>query len=232
MRSSLLILMLACCSALAQTVTQLHSYGDADPELVERQIRALVPEGPRVSMNRRAGQVIVVASPDIQEKVAAMVAQLSRKPLELRFRIRLNREVREFTVRDGVPFSVPVTEQPPEALLQMARGRLDPDKKNLPAVATALQFHAILLREDPVMVRLRVTPAVVFGVRMPYEVVSFEEVTQDMLVVTESFLNVSQKLSSHDFYRNFLRTRSEPSASATPVGILLSLETAPAGSEE
>lgn len=226
-----LLFLLACLSiGSAQTVTQLHSYGEANPDLVERQIRALIPERPRVSMNRNAQQVIVVAEPAVQEKVATMVAQLAKPPLEFRFRIRHNREVREVTVGAGIPFSIPVSEVPPEELILYSRGRLGSDKQQVPVVASALQLHAVLLREEPAIVRMRVVPAMVFGEAPPYDIVSFDEYTQDLLVNTTEFLNLSRELESHDFYRNFLRTRTEPSSIPKPVGLLLSLEVAPVGS--
>lgn len=219
-----------CLPIAAQTVTQLHSYGEADPDLVERQIRALVPEEPRVSMNRNARQVIVVAEPEVQEKIAGMVKQLSTPPLELRFRIRHNRDVRSLAVRDGIPFSLPISETPPPELIRMARGRLNPERRNLPVVGSALQLHPKLLREDPAIVRLRVTPAVVFGHLQPYDVVSFEEVTQDVLVNTEVFLDLTLQLGSHHFYEKFLRTLTEPASAPKPVALLLSLQVAPVGS--
>jgi hypothetical protein len=101
----------------------------------------------------------------------------------------------------------------------------------LPVVATALQVHVKLLREDPPVARMRVTPAIAFGAFQPYEVVAFEELTQDLLMDTESFLDLPLKLSSHDFYKRFLRTRTEPSSTNTPVGLLLSMDVAPVGSE-
>jgi hypothetical protein len=84
------------------------------------------------------------------------------------------------------------------------------------------------LREDPVVVRIRITPVVVFGSFQPYEVVEFSEYRQDLLMDTEKFLNLSQHLSSHDFYRNFLRTGAVPSAQPKPVGLLMSMEAGPA----
>lgn len=212
----------------AQTVTRLHFYGEADPNLVERQIRSLVPEKPRVSMNPEARQVIVVAEPAVQDKVAGMVEQLAKVPLELSFRIRLNREVEEVTVESGVLFSVPVSREPPQTIVQLARARLNAGKQKEPVVASGLQFHPVLLREEPVVVRIRITPVVVFGSFQPYEVVEFSEYQQDLLMDTGKFLNLSEHLASHDFYRNFLRTAADPSEKPKPVGLLLSMEAGPA----
>jgi len=211
----------------AQMVTRLHFFGEADPELVERQIRALVPEGPRVSVNPESRQVIVVAEPAVQTRVAGMLEQLAQPPLQLNFRIRLNREVREVSVRDGILFSVPISQAPPESMTEIARARLPAGKQAEPVVASGLQIHPVVLREKPAVVRLRVTPVMVFGSFRPYEVVEFSDYSQDMLANTASFLNLSQELESHDFYRNFLRTGSDPGAAPKPVGILLSLNVAP-----
>jgi hypothetical protein len=211
----------------AQTVTRLHFFGEADPELVERQIRALVPEGPRVSVNPESRQVIVVAEPAIQNRVAGMLEQLAQPPLQLNFRIRLNREVKEVSVRDGILFSVPISQAPPENMTRLARARLPAGKQAQPVVASGLQVHPVVLREKPAVVRIRVTPVMVFGSFRPYDVVEFPEYSQDMLVNTSAFLNLSQELGSHDFYRNFLRSGSDPSAEPKPVGMLLSLDVTP-----
>ena len=217
------------CQWTAQTITQLHSYGQANPELVERQIRALVPEGPRVSMNLAARQVIVVAEPEIQERIAAMVAQLSKPPMELSFRIQHNLDVQNVTVLSGTLFSVPVSSAPPGPLIQRARARLGLEKRGLPVVGSALQVHATLLRESPAIARLRVTPAVIFGILKPYEVVIFEEYAQDVLINAEEYLAMPKALTSHDFYRTFLLSFAEPTAAPKPVGLLLSMEARPAG---
>lgn len=232
MRRYLSLFLLLPLSVFSQTVTRLHDYGEADPQLVERQIRAIVPEGPRVSMNTNAKQVIVVAEPALQEKIAAMVAQLSKLPVELQFRLRLNKETVEVSVQEGVLFSVPLTENPPPRVEQVARARLDDRTKDEPIVASGLQFHPVLLREDPVVVRLRVTPVVVFGEFRPYDVIAFAEFAQDMLVTTTEFLNLSTELSSHDFYRSFLTTDTETSSIPKPIGLLLSMETNQKGDEE
>ena len=223
------ILLLLLAPVWAQTVTRLHSYGPANPELVERQIRALVPEGPRVSMNLAARQVIVVATPEVQEKVAAMVEQLAKPPMELRFRIQLNQEVRQVAVLSGAPFSMPLSSDPPAEVIQLGRNRLLPEHGNLPVVASALTLHATLLKEDPVIARIRVTPAVVFGVLKPYQVVEFPEYVQDVLVNDQEFIALEKKLRTNSFYRSFLRTHTEPTMAPKPVGILLSMEAVPVG---
>ena len=232
MRFILIALFFSATFGFSQTVTQLHSYGDVDPDLVEQQVRALVPEGPRVSMNRDAGQVIVVAEPGVQDRVAAMLEDLMKPAVGLRFRLRINREVQDIAIEDGVLFSLPLTKKPPSDVVELARRRLGTANGRETVIASGLQIHPIVLREVPPVVRIRVTPVVVFGPFQPYQVVEFGEVTQDLLVTTREFVNLTEKLSSHNFYKRFLRTATEPSAVPKPIGLLLSMDAGPAGPQE
>jgi len=204
--------------------TRVHSYEYASPALVEKQLRAMIPEGPRISMNPRAKQVIVIADDEMHTRIASMLKVLGRPPRELVFWLRHNREVFEFTVSDGVPLSLPVSQTPPQRVVEMARSRLDPEARSLPVVGSALQAHVILLRENPAVLRMRVTPAMIFGVVPPYEVVEFKTVTSDLLVDTENYVEVQDVLKRTDFYREFLKTQPDPDRSARPVSLLLSFE--------
>ncbi|MEX2607095.1 MAG: hypothetical protein WD708_07085 [Kiritimatiellia bacterium] len=211
--------------------TRLHSYEHAPAALVERQLRALIPEGPRVSMNPRAKQVIVIADDATHDMVASMLRELGRPPVTLHFKVRHNQDVRTFSLLDGLSFSLPVSRTPPGEVVEQARSRLDPEKQSLPVVGSALQIQAKLLRENPEAARLRVLPAVLFGLAPPYEVVEYHELATDILINSEFFLELQQSLNNHDFYRGFLRTRPEPEMAARPVSLLISLEKISFGTE-
>ncbi|MDF3127626.1 hypothetical protein P0Y35_00310 [Kiritimatiellaeota bacterium B1221] len=212
------------CLYAAELETRMHHFEYAPPHLVERQIRALVPEAPRVSMNPRANQVIVIADAETQERVAAMLKVLGRPPRKLKFRVQHNREVLTFTVADGVPLTLPVSQTPPHNLIMQARGRLAPETRNLPVVGSALQAHVILLREEPAVLRVRVVPAVIFGALQPYQIVSYDDLAMDVMLDTEEYLELQKVLSHHDFYRQFLLTQPDPSAAPRPVSLLVSFE--------
>ncbi|MDA3874493.1 MAG: hypothetical protein PF795_11115, partial [Kiritimatiellae bacterium] len=197
--------------------TRLHSYEHAPAALVERQLRALIPEGPRVSMNPNAKQVIVIADEETHDMVASMLRELGRPQVTLHFKVRHNQEVRTFSLFDGLPFSLPVSRTPPTSVVQQAVDRLAPEKQQLPVVGSALQIQAKLLREDPEVARLRVLPAVLFGVAAPYEVVDYPQLAMDILITTDSFLELQESLSKHDFYREFLQTQPEANRTARPV---------------
>lgn len=213
--------------------TRLHHFEYAPPELVEKQLRALIPEGPRVSMNAEAGQVIVIADAATHEKIAAMLHELGRPPHQLQFWVRHNRDSFRFATGDGVPVSLPVSQTPPPQLVEMARARLAPETRHLPVVGSALQVNIFLLKEDPPLARMRVVPAVLFGPLQPYEVVSFDDLTMDFLVETEQYIELQAQLSQHDFYRLFMQTQPDPQAAPRPVSLLISFEglaiPAPAG---
>jgi len=220
----LLILTVGLGRAPAQLETRVYSYTNSPPRVVERQIRALVPEKPRVSMNPEAGQVLVIAEPSVHEKIASMLHRMDRPPARLYFRVRHNREVKRFSVMDGVPLTLPVSGDPPEDVVARARGRLSPGREKAPAAGTALKVHVKLLREDPPAVRLRIVPAVAFGKEPPYEVVSYDELATDLMLTTENYVDVREALGGHDFYRDFLRTRPTPATPPRPVGLLMSFE--------
>ncbi|MGA0333217.1 MAG: hypothetical protein ACO3NW_04610 [Kiritimatiellia bacterium] len=202
--------------------TRVHTFEFATPELVEQQLRALIPQGPRVSMHPSENKVIVIADAETHARIDSMLKVLGRPPRRLRFRIQHNREVREFSVPDGIPLSLPVSSSPPERLLNLARSRLAPDLQNLPVVGSALQAHVIVLREDPAVLRLRITPAVVFGALPPYEVVDYPEWTTDLMISEENYLEIQEQMKDSDFYREFLKTQPDPAARARPVSLLIS----------
>lgn len=210
--------------AAAPLEQRLHYFEYASPALVEKQLRALIPEGPRVSMNPAANQVIVIADAETQEKVAAMLRDLGRPPHELQFLVRHNRETFRFATGDGVPISLPVTQTPPPQLVEMARARLAPEARNLPVVGAALQANIVLLKEDPPVAKMRVVPAVLFGPLQPYQVVSFDDLAMDFLVDTERYIELHEQLSKHDFYRVFMQTQPDPQAAPRPVSLLISFE--------
>lgn len=205
-------------------VTRLHHFEYASPELVEQQLRALIPEGPRVSMNPAAGQVIVIADEATQDKIASMLRELGRPPHQLHFMVRHNRETFRFVTGDGVPVSLPVTQTPPPQLVEMARARLAPETRHLPPVGSALQLNIVLLKEEPPMARMRVVPAVLFGPLQPYQVVSFDELAMDFLVDDQKYIELYEQLIRHNFYRLFMQTQPDPQVAARPVSLLLSFE--------
>lgn len=228
----LIIVGLAWTRGLAKELeTRLHAYDHAPPALVERQLRALIPEGPRVSMNPQARQVIVIADAATHDKVASMLRELGRPRANLHFKVRHNQEVRDFSLMDGLSFSLPVSRTPPTSVVQQAITRLDPEKQQLPVVGSALQVQAILLREDPDVARLRVVPAVLFGVAPPFEVVDYQELAMDILITSEAYLELQESLATHDFYREFLKTQPEANRTARPVSLLISFERLSFGTE-
>ena len=210
--------------AAAPLEQRLHHFEYASPALVERQLRVLIPEGPRVSMNAAANQVIVIADEETQEKVAAMLRELGRPPHQLQFLVRHNREIFRFATGDGVPVSLPVTQNPPPQLVEMARARLAPETRNLPVVGSALQANIVLLKEDPPVARMGVVPAVLFGPLQPYQIVSFDDLAMDFLVDTERYIELHAQLSQHDFYRVFMQTQPDLQAAPRPVSLLISFE--------
>jgi len=227
MRNSLLGVFCSLCSltlSAGELETRLHRFDYAAPQLVEKQLRALIPEAPRVSMNAEARQVIVIADDSTHQKIAAMLKELGRPPTQLVFTVRHNREVMRFAMGDGVPFTLPVSQTPPRQLVEMARNRLTPEIRRLPVVGSALQAHVILLREDPEIARMRLTPAVIFGLAPPYEVVDFQDIAMDLMIDTEKFVELQEALTRHDFYTLFLKTQPDPQAAPRPVSLLISFE--------
>jgi len=205
-------------------LTRVHSFEYAPPELVERQLRMLIPETRNVTVNPAVNQVIVNADAATQEKVASMLRQLGRPPANLHFRMWHNRNERSFAVRDGVLFSMPVSQTPPESVVEHARSRLAPEQRDQPPAGTALQAHVHLLRDDPPTARLRLVPGVLFGVAHPYEVVSYDELATDILVPADEYIEIRERLASHSFFSGFLRTQPREGQRARPVSLLLSLE--------
>jgi|GEM_PF-1217660 len=208
----------------AELETRLHSFEYASADLVEKQLRALIPEGPRVSMNAERKQAIVIADAATQDKITSMLRELGRPPTELKFVIRHNRETIRFSVLSGIPFTLPVSQTPPVQLVEMARGRLAPEMRGLPVVGSALRVDGLLLREEPAVARMRVTPAVLFGVAQPHHVVDFPDLAMDFSIDTESYIELQETLTRHDFYRLFLQTQPDPQSAIRPVSLLVSFE--------
>lgn len=217
---------------LAARETRVHDFGDVSPKMVERQLRQLIPERQRVSMNPRANQVIVVAGEETQERVASMLRELSRPELHLRLWMRHNRETREVEVRDGVPINLPVSDRPPAGVVERGRRMLPPGREGMPVAGAVLQAHVKLLREDPAVARLRIVPTLLFGSDPPYEVVRFDRLRADMLINTRDYADVPKELSGHSFYTEFMRTQPHPDHAAKPVALLVSFEALTSGGGE
>jgi hypothetical protein len=218
--------LLLCAAPLlcAQLETRLHRFSHAPPDLVEKQIRILVTEGPRVSMNARAEQVIVIADAATHEKIASMLRELSRPALRAHLKVWHNGEGSDLLLPDGAVFSLRVSRTPPPQVLEQARQRLPPESRRLPAAGSGLEVHLILLREDPPAVRLRVTPAVAFGVTPPSEVVRYEEMSTDLLLQDDVYVELGKAMAENEFYRGFLQTLPAPDQPPRAVGLLISLE--------
>lgn len=223
---SLLLILTAglLCCLRGELETRVHRFEYAEPEWVERQVRALVADPHRVSMNPRANEVMVITDAETHTKVEALLRVLGRPPRYLRFKVKHNRELLPFRVADGVPLTLPVSQTPPAQLVEIARTRLGPEDRNLPVAGTALQVQVMLLRENPDVVRMRIFPAVLFGPLQPYKVIRYEDLTMDIMVDTENYLEFQDPLGGHAFYRQFLQTQPDPSAPPRPVSLVVSFE--------
>jgi hypothetical protein len=224
MRTPFLLFFLFCFRASAALETRIHDFGDSSPALVEKQIRFFVPEKHRVSMNKAAGQVIVVAEPAIQERVAAMLKEMAKPEVKLRLTIRHNRDEILVEIHDGLPITLPVSSTPPADVERAARAMLPPGKSDLPIFGTVLRTNVKLLREDPAVARLQIVPTVLFGKEPPYEVVQYKKLRSDVLMTTTEYVDLPQKLSTHHFYPGFLRTQPHPDHPSKPIALLLSFE--------
>ncbi len=211
-------------SVLAVTETRMHEFSGLSPQTVENRIRMLVPERERVSINPEAAKVIVVAEPKVQEQIAAMLRELAKPKVKLVLRYRHNRESHDVVLGDSEFVTLPVSDSPPDQVVQGARRPLLPNHKELPAAGSVLHVHARLLREDPPVARLSITPAVLFGEEPPFEVFRHDRLRMDVLLNTEEFLDLRRKLSSHSFYTTFLTTQPEGVRQVKPVSLILSLE--------
>lgn len=202
----------------------MHQFGTLSAEMVESRIRMLVPDRARVSLNAAAGKVIVVAEPVVHEQIAAMLRELSKPKKKLVLRYRHNRDSKEVELENGGLFTLPVSTTPPAAVVENARRRMPPGRERMPAAGSVLQLHVSLLREDPAVVRLSITPAVLFGKEPPFEVYRHDRLRMDVLMNTDEFLDLPQALSTHAFYTTFLRTQPAGGGSEKPVALLLSLD--------
>jgi hypothetical protein len=209
---------------LAALETRVYAFTNTPPEEVETTIRGWVAERQRVLVNPERGQVMVVADAATHGRIAQWLRRVDRPTPKLLLRVRQNREWSNVTVTDGAPGSFLISTTPPEDIVKEARERLGAGKESLPVAGASLQFHTALLRENPATARLRVTPAVVFGRDHPYEVVVFDELSMDVVLSSENYLDLPLALSGHTFYPRFFRTQPEAGQAARPVGLLLSLK--------
>lgn len=204
--------------------TRLYSYTNATPEEVEMQIRRYVPEGPRVLVQPDLQQVMVIADRQTHGQVATLLSRIDQPVAHLVIWYRHNREARKLDLIDGATGTLPVTRTPPKELVEMARSHLPPEQQRLPVVGSALHIHAVLLRQDPAMVRLRVTPAVTFGITPPYEPVIFEDLATDQMINTLEFVDLVDTLRQNEFYANFFQSQPDPDHPPRPVGLLITLD--------
>ena len=80
MKMLLAACLLLCFPVLAgQMETRMYSYGEMEPEAAEALVRQWVPEGARVLVNPRVGQVMVIADPQTHVRVAR-VFELAERP--------------------------------------------------------------------------------------------------------------------------------------------------------
>ena len=210
--------------ARAQLETRLYSYTNTPPAVVEARVREIVPEAHRVVVNPQVSQVLVIADTATHQRVAGMLVRLDRPVARLRFWLRHNRETLSLELLDGAIGTLPVTQTPPAALVDKARRLLPSEHRSLPAVGTVLEIHVALLRESPAAARLRVTPAVLFGLAPPYEPVRFPQLNSDLMVTGADYLDLVEQLARHEAYRDFFSSQPDPGQAPRPVGLLLSLE--------
>jgi len=211
-------------SIYAVTETRIHEFGKLSPQMVESRIRLLVPDRARVSMNPAVGKVIVVAEPEVQEQISAMLRELAKPRKKLVLRYRHNRDQQELVLENGDIFTLPVSQTPPPSVVQDARRRLFPDHQNKAVAGSVLQAQVMLLRDDPPVVRLSITPVVLLGDEPPYDVYRYDRLRMDVMINTREYLDLPNALSTHSFYSTFLRTRPGERFSEKPIALLLSLD--------
>ncbi len=204
--------------------TRVYAFTNTAPARVEAQIREWVPEGPRVLLNAARGQVMVLADEGTHQRIAQWLRRVDLPPPRLMLRIRRDREWSGVEWPDGTPATLAVTFAPPAELVEEARARAAGVTDRTPVAASVLQVQVSVLRDDPPTARLKVTPAVVFGAEAPHVVAAFPELTTDVLLTSEGYLDLPQALSGHAFYARFFRAQPDPARPAAPVGLLLSLE--------
>lgn len=204
--------------------TRIYRFEGMDPADVEAQVRRFVPQGPRVLVNPEVNQVMVIADEETHEQVARLFERMDRPSHRVVFWFRHNQnEPQHLNLMDGDFANFPVTRTPVPQVVTNARARLPHEWRDAPLVGSVLRTHFSVLRADPARVRIRLTPSVLFGSSPPYEVVSFSEMSTDLMMTDEAFVDLVDRLAENEFYRMFFR--SEGSAGRhTPVGLLVSLE--------
>lgn len=205
-------------------VTRIYRFEGLTPEEVEAEVRRYVPSGMRVLVNPEVNQVMVIADEETQERVSRLLERLDRTVHRVQFWFRHNRNDPQYLdLIDGDFANFPVTQRPVPQVEANARGRLPHDWRNSPLAGSVLETHFSVLRADPPRVRIRLTPAVLFGTAPPYEVVRFSEMSTDVMMTDEAFLDLVDRLSDNEFYRMFFRSRGTTDDRHGPVGLLLSL---------
>jgi hypothetical protein len=204
--------------------TRIYRFEGMEPAEVEAQVRRFVPQGPRVLVNPEVNQVMVIADGETHEQVARLFERMDRPSHRVVFWFRHNQnEPQHLDLMDGDFANFPVTQRPLDRLERQARALLTREWREATLVGSVLQAHFSVLRTDPPRVRIRLTPAVLFGDYPPYEVIHFSEMTTDIMMTDEAFVDLVDRLAENEFYRMFFR--SEGSAGRhTPVGLLISLE--------
>lgn len=211
--------------AAGQLVTRIYAYQTLTPAQVEAEVRRWVPEGGRVLVNPAVNQVMVIAPPETHEQVARIFERLDRPTHRLDLWFRHNQqEGQTLDLIDGDFANFPVTRTPLPHIETEARAMLPFEQQDLPLVGSILNTHFAVLSADPARVRLRLTPALLFGSSPPYEVVRFENLAMDLLITDEAFVDLPDRLAENEFYRMFFRSRAADSDRHRPVGLLLSLQ--------
>jgi hypothetical protein len=210
--------------------TRLYRFDGMTPEEVEAQVRRYVPLGPRVLVNPEVNQVMVIADADTHERVARLFELLDRPSHRVRFWFRHNRQNPQYLdLMDGDFANFPVTQRPLPRLERQARAMLPREWRESTLMGSVLEAHFSVLRADPPRVRIRLTPAVLFGDYPPYEVVRFSDMSTDLMMTDEAFVDLVDRLSDNEFYRVFFRSRGSTDDRHVPVGLLLSLEEVTSG---
>ncbi len=205
--------------------TRIYRFEGMNPEEVEEQVRRFVPLGPRVLVNPEVNQVMVIADAATQEQVARLFERLDRPMHRVVFWFRHNQdEPQSLNLMDGDFANFPVTRTPVPQVVANARARLRHESRNAPLVGSVLQTHFSVLRADPARVRIRLTPAVLFGGTPPYEVILFSEMSTDVMMTDDAFVDLVDQLAENEFYRMFFRSEGATAGRHTPVGLLISLE--------
>lgn len=223
-RSLFLLALMLLLRTGAELQTRIYHFEALEPAEVEAMIRPLVPMGPRVLVNPEIRQVMVIADEETHEQVSRLFERLDRPSHRVQFWFRHNQHASQsLDLMDGDFANFPVTRSPLPQVADHARARLPPEWREAPLVGSVLRTHFSVLRADPARVRIRITPSVLFGSSPPYEVVSFSEMSTDLMMTDEEFVDLVQQLSGNEFYRMFFRSEVS-SGRHVPVGLLVSLD--------